>query len=181
MMADETCGISIGNIGLYEYETMDDTIAVTLVRSVGELGDWGVFPTEVSQVQKSLTFEYCIIPFQNEEDVYSELAEYQYPFTSTQVFGLKEEKLAKEILTWSGKGLKHTAFKQKMNGNDIISRWTNYSDKEQVLTIQKTDIISNLYLSNVIEEKLETLQENGGKWQITVKPYEILTLGTEKC
>ncbi len=68
-----------------------------------------------------------------------------------------------------------------MNGDDIIARWTNYTDCEQILTIQKTEIINNLYLSNVIEEKLETLKDDGEKWQVTVKPYEILTLGTEKC
>lgn len=181
LMTDGECGISIGNIGLYEYETMGDTIALTLVRSVGEMGDWGVFPTKTSQVQKELTFEYCIIPFQNEEEVYTELAQFQYPMTMTQVFGICGEKLSNELLSFSGKGLKHTAFKHKMGGNDIITRWTNYTDKEQVLTVAKTEFINNLYRSNVSEEKLETLKDDGEKWHITVKPYEILTLGTEKC
>ncbi|MBR5808654.1 MAG: hypothetical protein IKY39_00935 [Clostridia bacterium] len=31
-----------------------------------------------------------------------------------------------------------------------------------------------------MEEKLKILKDDGKKWQITVKPYEILTLGTEK-
>lgn len=180
-MSDENEGIGVCNIGLYEYETMGNTIAVTLLRSVGEMGDWGVFPTELSQVQKDLTFEYSIVPFKDEDDVYRELAEFQYPMLSTQVFEFSGKKLPNEILSWSGRGLKQTAFKQKMGGDDIIARWTNYTDKEQVLTIRKTDIINNLYLSNVIEEKLETLEDDGVKWQVKVKPYEILTLGTEKC
>ncbi|MBQ7986220.1 MAG: hypothetical protein IJ304_03020 [Clostridia bacterium] len=58
-----------------------------------------------------------------------------------------------------------------------MRKWEN----QQVLTIQKTEVISNLYLSNVIEEKLEILKDDGEKWQIKVKPYEILTLGAEKC
>ena len=58
-----------------------------------------------------------------------------------------------------------------------LRKWEN----QQVLTIQKTEVISNLYLSNVIEEKLEILKDDGEKWQIKVKPYEILTLGAEKC
>ena len=86
-----------------------------------------------------------------------------------------------ELLSFSGKGLKHTAVKHKMGGNDIITSWTNYTDKEQVLTVAKTEFINNLYRSNVAEEKLETLKDDGEKWHITVKPYEILTLGTEKC
>jgi len=180
-MCDGLDGLAVCNTGLYEYETMDNTIAVTLLRAVGELGDWGVFPTELSQVQKELTFEYSVVAFEKEEDIISELAEFQYPMPTVQVFSYSGKKLTNEILSWSGKGLKQTAIKQKMGGDDIIARWTNYTDKEQVLTIQKSAVICNLYRSNIVEEKLETLKDDGEKWQITVKPYEILTLGTEKC
>lgn len=180
-MCDENGGIGVCNIGLYEYETMGNTIAVTLVRSVGELGDWGVFPTELSQVQKDLTFEYAVVPFEKEDAVYSELSEFQYPMISTQVFEFCGKKLEQEILSWSGNGIRQSAFKKKMNGNDIIARWTNYTDSEQLLTVKKTEAINNLYRSNVIEEKLEPLKSEDGQWKITVKPFEILTLGVEKA
>ena len=39
-----TAGLTVANQGLNEYEVLRDgrnTIAVTLLRSVGELGDWG--------------------------------------------------------------------------------------------------------------------------------------------
>lgn len=180
-MSDNEGGVSVCNIGLYEYETIGNTIAVTLVRAVGELGDWGVFPTELSQVQKDLTFEYSIVPFEKEEDAWEDIFRFQYPMITTQVFGFEGNALSKEMLVWSGCGLKQTAFKQKMNGNDIIARWTNYTDTEQVLTVEKTDIIDNLYRSNVIEEKLDELALVNGKWEIKVKPYEILTLGVEKA
>jgi len=48
------------------------------------------------------------------------------------------------------------------------------------LTIKKTDVIDNLYRSNVIEEKGEKLSFANGEWKIEVKPYEIITLGVEK-
>lgn len=37
-------GVTIGNYGLNEYEILPDTntIAITLLRSVGEMGDWGI-------------------------------------------------------------------------------------------------------------------------------------------
>ena len=57
MMSDDYNGLAVANIGLYEYETVSNTIAVTLLRAVGEMGDWGVFPTELSQQQKKLTLE----------------------------------------------------------------------------------------------------------------------------
>ena len=38
--------MTVANKGLHEYEILgDDTIAVTILRASGELGDWGYFPT----------------------------------------------------------------------------------------------------------------------------------------
>ena len=58
---------------------------------------------------------------------------------------------------------------------------TQFFVKRAVFLLKKTEVINNLYRSNVAEEKLETLKDDGKTWHITVKPYEILTLGTEKC
>ncbi|MBE7021606.1 MAG: alpha-mannosidase [Ruminococcaceae bacterium] len=179
-MSDEEAGIAVANIGLYEYETMGNTIAVTLLRAVGEMGDWGVFPTELSQVQKTLELEYSIMPYGDEADIYTDLSAFQYPMLTTQIFESNENKLNKETLVWSGDYLKAFAFKNKMNGKDIIMRWANYSNDEQILTIKKTKVIDNLYRSNVIEEKGEMLFEEGGEWKISVKPYEIITVGVVK-
>lgn len=58
---DEKGGMLIANIGLYEYEILPEeknALAVTILRSVGELGDWGVFPTELSQQLRHITAEY---------------------------------------------------------------------------------------------------------------------------
>ncbi|MGL5506958.1 MAG: alpha-mannosidase, partial [Paraclostridium sp.] len=49
---DDNFGLTIANKGLNEYEILNDnrnTIAVTLLRSVRELGDWGVFETPEAQ------------------------------------------------------------------------------------------------------------------------------------
>ena len=50
---DAERGIVVGNYGLNEYETNSDgsKLAITLLRCVGELGDWGYFPTKDSQCQ----------------------------------------------------------------------------------------------------------------------------------
>lgn len=47
--------------------------------------------------------------------------------------------------------------------------------------LEKPEAIDNLHRSNVAEDELEFLKDDGKMRQITVKPYEILTLGTEKC
>ena len=131
-------------------------------------------------MQKTLELEYSIMPYSDEKNIYPELSAFQYPMLATQIFESNENKLEKETLVWSGDCLKAFTFKNKMNGNDIIMRWANYSNEEQILTIKKTEVVDNLYRSNVIEEKGENICETKGEWKITVKPYEIITLGIEK-
>ncbi|MGT2828329.1 alpha-mannosidase [Streptococcus hillyeri] len=47
---NNTIGMTVSSIGLHEYEILDKSkIALTLLRSVGELGDWGDFPTPEAQ------------------------------------------------------------------------------------------------------------------------------------
>ena len=179
MMSDGTSGLAIANIGLYEYETMDNTIAVTLLRAVNEMGDWGVFPTELSQLQDKLCVEYAIVPYCDENEVYPEVSAFQTPVLHTTLRDCNGMILEKELLSWTGDFMKLTACKNKLNDGDLILRWVNYSDKEQILTIQKTKLVDNLYRSNIIEEKGEALQAKDGVWQIAVQPYEIITLGVE--
>lgn len=59
---DAQNGVTIGNIGLNEYEILPKhgTIAVTLLRSVGEMGDWGYFPTPEAQCLGAFSCEYSL-------------------------------------------------------------------------------------------------------------------------
>ncbi len=66
--ADQT-GLIIAVRGLNEYEILRDgqnTMALTLLRCVGELGDWGYFPTPDAQCKGDHTFSYAIVPFHQE-------------------------------------------------------------------------------------------------------------------
>lgn len=90
---DETSGLTVANRGLQEYELQRDgraTIAVTLVRAVAELGDWGVFLTPEAQCLRSCTAELYVIPHSGggEErafDAYEEAYKYQVPWQSIQM------------------------------------------------------------------------------------------------
>ncbi|WP_162011663.1 alpha-mannosidase [Streptococcus sp. S784/96/1] len=49
-LGDAEICLTVSSTGLHEYEILDkETIALTLLRSVGELGDWGDFPTPDAQ------------------------------------------------------------------------------------------------------------------------------------
>lgn len=181
MMKDENGGMLVSNIGMYEYEILaDNTIALTLIRATGELGDWGVFPTELSQCLRKFVFDYEIVPFENENDALDTAAALQYPMQTVQIVKNNGNEMKNDRLVWNGNMLRMTAFKNKADDKDIIMRWVNYSDKTETLTVKKTDWIDNLYRSNVIEEKLNAISDKNGVWTVEVKPFEIVTLGSVK-
>ena len=73
-----------------------------------------------------------------------------------------------------------TGIKQKGNGEDIILRWVNVSDKPTTLTIQKSDVFDKLYISNIIEKKIKEIDSDNGYFNIEAKTYEIMTVGIAK-
>lgn len=181
MMADETGGLMVSNIGLYEYEILEDnSMAITLVRATSELSDWGIFPTELSQTQKKISTRLSIIPYSSEHDAYAENADFVCPVCTVRLDGTEDEAFKNGEFVWSGENLRLTAFKAAEKTDDIIMRWVNYSGVDTILEIEKTDWIDNLYATNVIEKKGEKIKSKDGVWKIAVKPYEIITLGCEK-
>lgn len=55
-------GVVVGNFGLNEYEVAQDgsNIAVTMLRCVGEMGDWGYFGTPEAQCQGAFHAEFSV-------------------------------------------------------------------------------------------------------------------------
>jgi alpha-mannosidase/mannosylglycerate hydrolase len=64
-VSDREKGLTVANRALPEYEVLRDgtgTVAVTLLRATGRVGDWGVFPTDDSQCLGENVAEYALIP-----------------------------------------------------------------------------------------------------------------------
>lgn len=60
-LIDEEKGVTIANKGLHEYEVLNgETLALTILRAVGELGDWGYFPTPDAQCLRTVEVEYAL-------------------------------------------------------------------------------------------------------------------------
>lgn len=55
------------------------------MRATPELGDRGVFPTNLSQMQKELTLSFSIIPFAEEGEVYDESDFFLVPLQTVQI------------------------------------------------------------------------------------------------
>lgn len=178
LLKDTDSGIAVSNIGMHEYEILENNeIALTMLRAVGEMGDWGVFPTEGSQCLSDMVCEYSIIPFGDENSVYDICAAKQYPISSVQLFDTDDKNFVNNEFDWKGEGVVMTSLKKSPITGDTIMRWVNYSDSSAELTVRKTNTVNNLYLSNIAEEIKESVQEDGGSFKVRLCPHEILTLG----
>lgn len=191
---DEKGGVMIANIGLYEYEVLhqlDNALAVTLLRAVGELGDWGYFPTELSQQLRHITAEYELTFYQGdmlESESFQKAYQFQVPFTTVQT-GVHSGSLPleKSWLTWRGEGMMLSNLKQRDQAEcvspsgakqqDRMARFVNCTGKETVLYLKKEGF-EEAYVSNVIEEEVRPLSAGADGWyEIPVRGCEIVTVG----
>lgn len=195
-MNDENDGILVANFGLYEYEVlpdMDNTIAVTLLRCTGEMGDWGYFPTPDAQLPGVHRAAFEILPYQKKEiaAAFTEGHLFQTGLAVSSLAskrgyladraGREEEKplpLRTGFFTWKGQGLNLTGFKKKDGDSDIIIRFVNETKDEVELTIDRQEWFGRMYQSNVVEENLgEVALGEDSRYHMSVKPFEIFTVG----
>ncbi|OXS55600.1 alpha-mannosidase [Cohnella sp. CIP 111063] len=177
---DEEAGLTIASKGLNEYEVLRDgrnTIAVTLLRSVGELGDWGLFPTPEAQCPGPHAAELMIVPHGGggqRTDAYAESYLFQTPLYvgTTDVHG-GEVPPCHSWLEWSGRDLALSACKVAEDTGDVVVRWYNWSDKQTELAVEPVFAHERLAMSDVLERRGETLDSGSA---IPIAPYRIVTL-----
>ncbi|MFB4322732.1 alpha-mannosidase [Priestia sp. BR_2] len=180
-------GLTVANQGLNEYEVLRDgrnTIAVTLLRSVGELGDWGYFPTPEAQCIGVHTVRMEVIPHQGDgiaSGAYAEAYQFQIPWTAAQT-GVHTGQVASTSapLAWSREELAFSSLKVNPNTGDLMLRWFNMAGTDAELALTSSLPSQGVYKSNILEEEgaIQSF-DNHGSFTLPVKPYEILTLGVK--
>lgn len=178
-MSDERKGLTIANKGLHEYEIIEEnkTIALTLLRSVSELGDWGDFSAPEAQCLGENEAEWMVIPHSGDviaSESYHLAYQFQAPLTMIQT-DLHHGDLPKDnhFLEWNGPSLAMSTFKMAEEGDHVVTRWFNTSDEKADLKVNMP-LVKQGFASNIIEEKLEVLQSNN--IEIDLKPFEIKTV-----
>ncbi|EOL50398.1 alpha-mannosidase [Enterococcus caccae] len=176
---DDASGITVSNFGLNEYEILPETntIALTLLRAVGEMGDWGYFPTPEAQCLGTHTFNYGV-------DFHGEKAQryvtYQRAYAAQIPFSVKATsrhsgslKAKDAYLMIAGETFAVTALKNSEDNRTLVVRGFNMSGKSAEVKIEKLDS-NEPDLLNLLEEKQ--------KEQIPkkMKAYEIHTIGFER-
>ncbi|MCZ8511824.1 alpha-mannosidase [Paenibacillus filicis] len=177
-------GLAVANRGLPEYEILRDgrnTIALTLLRSVAELGDWGVFPTPEAQCLGNHELHFALIPHGGEAaayDAYAEAYQFQVPLFAKQT-GVHSGPLPGEagLFRWSGSALGLSALKCSEETNDLIVRWFNMSGGEEQLAFDCPNGTQSVYMSSVLEERAERLPYvSGDELRLSLSPFRIVTL-----
>ncbi|MBM6386011.1 MAG: alpha-mannosidase [Paenibacillus sp.] len=194
-VSEEQAGLVVANLGLNEYEVLQDgrnTIAVTLLRAVGELGDWGLFPTPEAQCLGEHSFQMEIIPHDGSgasSDAYIEAYQFQVPWTLVQT-DVHSGTLSSTHtpFAWQGEGLAFSSLKVNEESGDLMMRWYNMKPDTSLLSLVANELNTNeeAYKSNILEEKGEKLVSSSGvstnlfsgkKWSIPAGPCEIVTVG----
>lgn len=162
-------GVTVANYGLNEYEIVGDTIALTLLRAVGELGDWGYFPTPEAQCQGQHIVNYAI-GFHGETDkldTYHEAINFQIPFTSVQT-DLHSGRYPSDypFAQLEGSAFRLTALKQNEDSNHIVLRGYNLTLEKQPFSVSFNGV--KPYQCNLLEENLTDFESY-------LKPAEIGT------
>jgi alpha-mannosidase len=155
-ISDGMKGLMVATDGLPEYEILRDgnnTIAVTLLRCVGELGDWNVFPTPGAQCLGPYEARLAIIPHgggyeQGIREVESFLLPYRAVSSSPGTGSLPAVRTFLR-LDAETPSLLLTSLKKAEQNDAIVARMVNVSDSDVLYVMQGNLVESGKTLNKV--------------------------------
>ncbi|MFF2158266.1 alpha-mannosidase [Paenibacillus chitinolyticus] len=186
-VSEAQAGLTVANLGLSEYEVLRDgrnTIAVTLLRAVGELGDWGLFPTPEAQCLGEHTVRLMLIPHSGDgisSGAYAQAYQFQIPWTLCQTgvhTGAVQPVYAP--VEWEGRELAFSSLKMNEESGDLLLRWFNMSSEQAELPVRTSLPHSGFYKSSIMEEAGEAIAAEDGAIRAQVAPHEIVTIGLRR-
>ena len=168
---DDVKGVTVANKGLHEYEILgDDTVAVTILRASGELGDWGYFPTPEAQCLRAFEVEYAVECHQAQGrfSAYRRAKALQPPMTSLQV-EKQEGSVAASGSLFKHTALAHpqvcpTAFKVAENDEGYILRYYNMSQENVRVSEGQQTVVDLLEQPYPVHTGLLAPQEIRTEW-----------------
>ena len=169
---DEKEGLLVATKGLYEYEVYRDeknTMGITLLRAIGEMGDWFYFPTPNGQMQGEYEYSYCLIPFDTD---FSSAVENGYNFTYPRLCALQVDKhdgvdVLKGVNMEIQGTLLTTAVKKAEADNGVIVRM--YNPLQDVAIVSSSQPFQKTNLAENANESVINECEVGPKKILTIK------------
>jgi alpha-mannosidase len=197
-VSDDHCGLTIANRGLPEYEVLRDganTIALTLLRCVGQIGDWGDFPTPEAQCLGEQRAAYAIIPHGGRishpgPDGPAAIAYgFAYPMWGMQVAS-RGDAIARSdgrprpsalpasasLVSLDPANVVLSAVKKAEDRDSLIVRVYNPFGTAQEVALECAWPIAEAHLVNLAEERGEALEAAEGRISLTVGAKKIVTV-----
>lgn len=187
-ISEAGAGLVVANLGLNEYEVLLDgrnTVAVTLLRAVGELGDWGLFPTPEAQCLGEHTVQMTIFPHQGDgiqSGAYARAYQFQIPWTVCQT-DVHTGKISPTFapLQWEGPEMAFSSMKINEDTDDLLLRWYNMSNEQASLQISSNLSYNHFYKSSIMEEMgARIVSDQNDQRQVAVGSCEIVTIGIQR-
>lgn len=184
-LCDDKCdrALLLSTRGLAEYEVLRDgknTLALTLLRCVGEVGDWGYFPAPKGQKIGKYTLEYSIFPYKKSETANAYSLGYAFSYPQILAVGTtKHEGSLPEsasYVSFDNEFIRASAFKKKENGSSTVLRLFNTHTESVDLTITLGEAYKSASLITLGEEEIEALDVVNGKIALTVPAKKIITI-----
>lgn len=184
-VAGEHAGLTVANLGLHEYEILRDgrnTIAVTLLRCVGEMGDWGWFPTPEAQCPGDQKAEMLLLPHNGDTVISGAAAaayQFQIPWTGSQAeIHAGTIPAVYSAVRWSGRSAAFSSLKMNEDSGDLLLRWFNMEDQSCRLELDTDIPAAGFYESGVLEAEVERLEQAGESGvELQLGGHEIATVG----
>ncbi|MFG1733013.1 alpha-mannosidase [Paenibacillus sp. 843] len=180
-------GLTIANKGLNEYEVLADqnVLAITLLRGVRELGDWGVFATPEAQCLGQHIAEMELIPHGLDvvnSGAYVQAYQFSVPWTVQQT-GVHEGPLPSShaFLRWEGEGLAFSALKRGEESDDILFRAFNVSSEATWMKITPSFNVDQVYESTIMEDQGGPISRDEAGYVLKVGPAKIQTIGIQSA
>ena len=181
--ADGAAGLAVASRGLHEYEVSDepdgDILSVTLLRAVGEMGDWFYFPTPGAQIQRTICAEYAFIPFTDSCRLSDLAEEYSRPKISVFIDRGEEGKGSGIAVSPFGAperrgNIQFSALKRAEEDDGFILRVFNPSEQNAAFFMPKANVVA-------LDESAENAQmaERDVNNAYVVPPKRILSLKLE--
>ncbi|MBF0780692.1 MULTISPECIES: alpha-mannosidase [unclassified Granulicatella] len=168
-LRQDDLALTVSSRGLHEYEILNNQeIALTILRSTGELGDWGYFPTPEAQCLRECVAEYAM-EWHNRSDDYHAIKRakaFQTDLFAKQAYqhdgsieanGVYTNHASLDIPELCG-----TSLKRAEESEHILLRYYNLSNEE-------------IGLHSESRESVNLLEEPIGKLGSEIAPQEIRT------
>jgi len=179
-------GMIIASRGIHEYEVLlekRNLVGLTLLRSIGELGDWGVFKTPDAQCKGMQYAQYSIELFVDDVS-YEESLSNGYSYVHQPVLGMykafkKDINPYQGLISLDGKQVFQSAIKSHETKQNIIFRFYSLYDQKQNVSIRLGKCFKKAYMSNLSEERKYALPIKDGEIILPCKAKEIITIELE--